>query len=283
MDRDDHVHGFVEKVMWECLQSFPARYAERTISCPSLPELVEIARESIDDGLAIHAVTCRHCGTTLRAALAALGQDGSDWESAVAAVNAYTEAGSEPRQSLDIERQARGGARAFAAARAELATRPLSSSVRKNLIFLAIGLGQLLGNDNDVSDMLTQLSWRLRVSDSTHGDETDTVFASAISELVTGWASERALKDTVDDLRVARDLYLTIGNRPEAARCASLAAAHLDRERLYAQARVEFAHAALHPTDDKVRSEAIAGFNRTNVRLEAKATASRRLDRQRTR
>jgi hypothetical protein len=264
MSSNERAATLVRGVIAANLRSAPHQHPQRTDSCLSLAVLAEIAEQEIGSELAVHAAGCGHCRTTLRAALADDGWTRNEWACAEAAVQAHA---NQEHSSL-IESFALRGAHALLAARDELARHPLTEDVRDALVDLATGLAEVLWDCvNQVATMLLAAAYELRIASATAPQRGASDVPMTLSSYVLEWATERDARGALKDLRVARELYLTIGDRARAASCSSRAASLLYPASSDGDARVEFARAALDTDDDGMLADALAGVGRTSVRL----------------
>jgi len=274
MDSNERVNTFVRSVIDANLRSVPRQHPGRTESCLRLGLLVEVAEQDIDSALAVHAAGCAYCRTTLRTALADNEDVRNEWVCAEAAVDAARP--NRVRSRRDEMLSVRG-AHAFLAARSELGSYPLPQEVRDRLETVATGLARVLfDRDHAAADGLLSVAHALRSAPRAvrgEGGEGAFEFHEIMTSLVLGWANERDASEDLTDLRIARELFLTVGERSRAASCSSRAAAILYLDGSHEEATIEYARAVLDADDGRALADALAAVGRISVRLANTALA----------
>jgi tetratricopeptide (TPR) repeat protein len=275
MGSNERVNTFVRSVIDANLRSAPRQHPGRTESCLRLGLLVEVAEQDIDGALAVHAAGCAYCRTTLRTALAGNEDVRNEWVCAEAAVDV---ARPNRVRSRRDEMLSLRGAHAVLAARSELGRYPLPEEIRDRLETVATGLARVLfDHDHAAADGLLNVAHALRSAPRAaargEGREGAFEFHETMTSLVLGWANERDASADLTDLRIARELFLTVGERSRAASCSSRVAAILHLDGSYEEARIEYARAVLDAEDDRALADALAAVGRISVCLANTALA----------
>jgi hypothetical protein len=158
------------------------------------------------------------------------------------------------------------GAHAFLAARDELRNHPFSKDIRDRLEDGVTVLAQILyDRDHEITDGLLGVAFGLRNGPHSTVEEGTSELRTIMSSLTLKWANKRDASNDPIDLRVARELFLTVGERSRAASCSLRAAAVLYQSHAYEEARIENARAVLDADDGRTLADALAAVGRTSV------------------
>jgi hypothetical protein len=265
MHNNDRVGTLVQGVIDANLRSVPRSYQQRTDSCLSLSLLVEIAEQEIDGALAVHAAGCAYCRTTLRTARADHWEAYNGWACVEVAIHAART--NRALSRLD-EMYSFRGAHAFLAARDELRNHPFPKDIRDRLEGDATVLAQILfDRDHEIADGLLGVVHGLRNGPRGAGKEATSELQAIMSSLTLKWANRRDASNDPIDLRVARELFLTVGERSRAVLCSMRTAALLYQNHTYEEARIEYARAVFDADDGRTLADALAAVGRTSVFL----------------
>lgn len=265
MHNNDRVDTLVQGVINANLHSVPRQHPQRTDSCLSLSLLVEIAEQEIDGALAVHAAGCAYCRATLRTARADHWEAHNGWACVEVAVHAART--NRVLSRLD-EMHSFRGAHAFLAARDELRNYPFPKDIRDRLEDGATVLAQILfDRDHEIADGLLGVAYGLHNGLRAAGNEGTSELQAIMSSLTLKWANKRDASNDPIDLRVARELFLTVGERSRAALCSLRAGVVLYQNHTYEEARIEHARAVLDADHDRILADALAAVGRTSVLL----------------
>jgi hypothetical protein len=238
---DDRLEGAIAAVAAASLDAAPPRHPAETDDCPSIPSLATMARRGLEPRVAIHMAGCRRCRVTLGTVWAddtAHGVTGWSRVFAAAAGRLGDTAGTDEEADLAAD--------ALLAASGHLRDARLSADLADTLEAACVTVaGVLFDRDAATADELRTLAYELRSATDRPpggGAETD---ERLLESLVAGWAEELAGTATVADLRSARALYRSLGDRASAGACSRELAAVLETEGRTDEAQAELAAAAL--------------------------------------
>lgn len=212
MVSDEELFQALGEVLQEDLAGPTINHRMRTPSCPTIPMLADAAEYGLGPRLALHAARCGFCRLTIRAMWSALDELGNDWAIADRTARAVR---SEDAVTADVQRCAS----ALLLACEQLPRMKVPVDLRRHVADIAEVLADSLDeHDSSTADNLRRIAYAML-----HTGPAPAAVRSRepFAERMTAFILQLAAKIESEGCPCyARTLYLSIGERARAGRCA---------------------------------------------------------------
>lgn len=242
------------EVLHEDLAALTTHHSLRTSECPAISTLVDAAERGLDPGLAMHVARCNYCSLSIRAAWSVYDELGNEWAAAERVARAR---GSDDYAGTDVRR----GTDALLSAGEHLARLKLPADLRGRISDIATVLADSLDDhDPSTADDLRRVGYA--VSNTGPVGPAERSPAEFPERMAVFVAQLAATLEEEGDLRGARKLHVSVGERNQAGRCSLRMGTQLRAQGRLEAASVALATAWLELDVEEFRPEVLAELGR---------------------